>query len=124
MPRARVWASFTTASSHPYWFVDKDGDGKVDKDDKGANVRYAAFTPKLLRAAYNYQFSVKDPGAFAHNAKYILQALYDSIEDIGGDLTGLTRPVTTREIKPDSSNPGKTTVIKSPGYLPGDFILG
>jgi hypothetical protein len=46
----------------------------------------------LLRAAYNYQWVQKDPGAFAHNGKYILQVLYDSIADIGGDVTGLTRP--------------------------------
>ncbi|HEY9075360.1 MAG TPA: hypothetical protein VIO61_02365, partial [Anaerolineaceae bacterium] len=79
-------------NANPYFFVDKDGDGKVDKDDKGAAIRYNAFTPKLLKAAYNYQYSMKDPGAFAHNPKYVLQGLYDSIEDIGGDLTGLTRP--------------------------------
>jgi hypothetical protein len=79
-------------NSNPYFFADKDGDGKADKDDKGALVRYNAFTPKLLKATYNYQYSVKDPGAFSHNPKYVLQALYDSIKDIGGDVTGLTRP--------------------------------
>lgn len=79
-------------ASNPYYFVDKDGDGKPDVDDKGAAVRYNAWTPRLLKAAYNYQYSVKDPGAFAHNPKYVLQALYDSIEDLGGDLTGLVRP--------------------------------
>ncbi len=79
-------------ASHPYFFVDADGDGKADKDDKGANIRYNAFTPRLLKAAYNYQYSQKDPGAFAHNAKYVMQALYDSIVDLGGDVSGLTRP--------------------------------
>lgn len=77
---------------HPYFFVDANGDGQADKDDKGAVIRYNAFTPRLLQAAYNYQYSAKDPGAFAHNAKYVMQAMYDSIEDIGGDLAGLTRP--------------------------------
>ena len=79
-------------ASYPYFFQDKNGTGKADKDDKGALVTYASFSPRLLKATYNLQYSVKDPGAFAHNPKYILQALYDSIEDIGGDLTGLTRP--------------------------------
>jgi len=37
----------------------------------------------LLRAAYNYQYAMKDPGAFAHNGKYVIQALYDSLEDLG-----------------------------------------
>lgn len=80
------------AGANPYFFLDKDNDGKVDKDKDNKSINYNAFTPRLLRAAYNYQYAKKDPGAFAHNAKYVLQALYDSIEDIGGDLTGLTRP--------------------------------
>jgi len=86
------------AASHPYFFVDKDGDGKVDKDDKGANVRYTAFTPRLLEAAYNYQYAQKDPGGYVHNGQYILQALYDSIEDLNGklktkvDMAKLSRP--------------------------------
>jgi len=46
----------------------------------------------LLKAAYNYQYSQKDPGAFAHNGPYILQILYDSLEDIGADTSGMTRP--------------------------------
>jgi hypothetical protein len=47
---------------------------------------------KGYRAAYNYRYPVVEPGAWAHNPKYVLQILYDSIEDLGGDLTGLTRP--------------------------------
>jgi len=70
------------AATNPYWFADADGDGKVDVDDKGANVRYAAFSARLMKAAYNYQVSVKDPGAFAHGGKYVMELLYDSIEDL------------------------------------------
>jgi len=80
------------AGAYPYFFVDKDGDGQADKDDKGANIRYNAFTPRLLKAAYNYQYSVKDPGAFTHNGQYVIQALYDSIKDIGGNVSQMTRP--------------------------------
>lgn len=79
-------------ASYPYFFVDKDGDGQADKDDKGASVRYNAFTPRLLKAAYNYQYSVKDPGAFTHNGQYVIQALYDSINDLNGDVSKMTRP--------------------------------
>ncbi|MBL8055098.1 MAG: hypothetical protein JNK29_00295 [Anaerolineales bacterium] len=80
-------------NANPYWFLDKDGDGKTDKNDQGGNINYNGnWSPELLKAAYNYQYSVKDPGAFAHNPKYVLQALYDSIEALGGDLSGLTRP--------------------------------
>jgi hypothetical protein len=70
------------ASAYPYWFVDANGNGTVDADETD---RYASWTPKLLQAAYNYQYSIKDPGAFAHNPRYILQVLYDSLESIGGE---------------------------------------
>jgi hypothetical protein len=77
----------------PYFFVDKDGDGQADKNDQGANVNYNGnWTPRLLRAAYNYQYSQKDPGAFTHNGQYVIQALYDSIKDLGGDVSQMTRP--------------------------------
>ena len=65
--------------SYPYFFND-------------AEERYATWTPNLLRAAYNYQYAQKDPGGFAHNGQYILQALYDSIAAVGGDVSGMTRP--------------------------------
>jgi hypothetical protein len=77
--------------AHPYFFADADGDGKADMGERG-RVAYATWTPRLLKAAYNYQYAQKDPGAFAHNAVYTMQALYDSIDDLGGSVTGLTRP--------------------------------
>ncbi|HEY5984536.1 MAG TPA: hypothetical protein VIU38_13815 [Anaerolineales bacterium] len=80
-----------SATSYPYWFVDMDKDGKADTGDKGA-ISYNAWTPRLLKGAYNYQYSIKDPGAFTHNPKYVMQFLYDSIKDLGGNTSGLTRP--------------------------------
>ena len=79
-------------NSYPYFFVDANKDGKPDTNDKGANVGYNAWTPRLLKAAYNYQYSIKDPGAFAHNPMYVMQFLYDSTKDLGGDVSKLTRP--------------------------------
>ena len=52
--------------------------------------KYDAWTPRLLKAAYNYQTSIKDPGAFAHGGKYIIELLYDSIEDLN---TAIAEPV-------------------------------
>jgi hypothetical protein len=75
--------------SYPYFFIDTNGNGEMDD---GEADRYASWTPRLLKAAYNYQFSQKDPGAFAHNGPYILQILYDSLEDIGADVSGMSRP--------------------------------
>lgn len=58
--------------------------------------RYDAFTPNLLRAAYNYQFVTQDRGAYSHNPHYAVQVLYDSIESLGSvighDISDLTRP--------------------------------
>jgi hypothetical protein len=80
------------AEAYPYFFLDNDADGKADVNDKGAAIGYNSWTPRLLKAAYNYQYSIKDPGAFAHNFKYVVQALYDSIQDLGGSTTGMIRP--------------------------------
>jgi hypothetical protein len=66
------------AATYPY-FMSADGEA------------YANWTPRLLKAAYNYQVSIKDPGAFAHGNKYIVQLLYDSIEDLGGDVSSFVR---------------------------------
>ena len=80
------------AHNYPYFFVDMDENGEPDVDAEGARVRYNAWTPNLLKSAFNYQYWQKDPGNFAHNAKFMLQILYDSIDNVGGDVAGLTRP--------------------------------
>ena len=81
-------------SSYPYFFIDANSDGVYDEGD---TERYVTWTPALLRAAYNYQYSQKDPGAFAHNAPYVIQVLYDSLADMGGDVTAMTRPAVEAE---------------------------
>ncbi|PKO05534.1 MAG: hypothetical protein CVU41_11500 [Chloroflexi bacterium HGW-Chloroflexi-3] len=80
------------AHTYPYFFKDTNANGEVDSDEASYANGYKSWTPRLLRAAYNYQYAMKDPGAFAHNPTYILQVLFDSIKDIGGDVTGLVRP--------------------------------
>lgn len=84
-----------SAESYPYFFIDTNGNGTADPDEMNSQNAYASWTPRLLRAAYNYQWFQKDPGAFAHNGKYILQILYDSIQDVGGNVSKLTRPPVT-----------------------------
>ncbi|MBX3066350.1 MAG: hypothetical protein KF726_25450 [Anaerolineae bacterium] len=73
-----------SSTAYPYWFIDTNGNGVADPDEMNNDNRFVAWTPNLLRAAYNYQFVSKDPGQFTHNAKYIAQVLYDSIESVGG----------------------------------------
>ena len=81
---------------YPYWFLDTNGDGVADQDEANFGNRYNSWTPRLLRAVYNYTWAVKDPGAFAHNGLYMLQLLYDSLQDIGGDVSGMTRAATAQ----------------------------
>nr|MCU0508814.1 polyheme membrane-associated cytochrome C [Anaerolineae bacterium] len=81
------------AAAYPYFFEDANANGKVDEGEKA----FTKFTPRLLKAAYNFQYSQKDPGIYAHNLDYATQILYDSLEDLkaGGakvDMTGLVRP--------------------------------
>ena len=68
--------------TYPYFFNDKNDNGVVDSDEADAANGYGSFSPRLLRAAYNYQVSVKDPNAFAHGGKYVIELVYDSIEDL------------------------------------------
>jgi hypothetical protein len=72
--------------SHPYFFIDTNGNGEADDDESVRDNAYNAFSPRLLQAAYNYQVSLKDPGAFAHNAKYHIALLYDSIASLNEAL--------------------------------------
>ena len=73
-------------ASYPYFFADPNADGRADPDEASYDNRYAAWTPRLLRAAYNYQFVAKDGGAYAHNPHYTLQLLIDSLEDLAEAL--------------------------------------
>ena len=83
-------------TAYPYFFNDLNANGALDAGEASYPNRYQSWTPRLLRAAYNYQFVSKDPGAFAHNPHYSIQLLFDSLTDLGTaapvDLTGLVRP--------------------------------
>ena len=74
--------------TYPYWFIDTDASGGVcDGTEADYANQYASWTARLLKAAYNYQVAQKDPGAYAHNGKYLIQLLHDSIADVNGVLT-------------------------------------
>jgi hypothetical protein len=67
------------ASAYPYWFND---------NGNGANFgnRYKTFTARTLKATFNFQYATKDPGGFAHNGKFIIQIMHDSIQDLNAGL--------------------------------------
>lgn len=99
LPALQAYAAETVGTpiaysptSYPYFFNDTNANGAADPEEANNDNRYVTWTPRLLRAAYNYQYVQKDPGSFAHNGVYILQVLYDSLEDVGADVSALTRP--------------------------------
>ncbi|WP_235679235.1 polyheme membrane-associated cytochrome C [Aquibium microcysteis] len=80
----------------PYFFADTNADGQIGPDEAVFPNRYRSWTPRLLKAAYNYQVAAKDPGGYVHNPSYMLQLLYDSLESLAErveiDMTSLDRP--------------------------------
>jgi hypothetical protein len=99
--------------SYPYWF-NGNGIGAIRSNG------YSSFTPRLLMAAYNYQFIKKDPGGYVHNGHYILQLLYDGLADLGTkvavDVTDMVRPLVTNT----SAECGDATYPYPPGDLNQD----
>jgi hypothetical protein len=78
--------------TYPYWFNDTNANGTLDDGENAFPNAYSTWTPRLLKAAFNFNFSRKNPGASVHNPKYIIQIIFDSIEDLGGDVTKFARP--------------------------------
>jgi hypothetical protein len=76
------------AAANPYFFNLVGGvcqDGIANAPSTAAS--FGAFNAKLLKAAFNYQWTQKEPGAWAHNEYYVMQVIYDSIVDLGGTST-------------------------------------
>ncbi|MBJ3763716.1 polyheme membrane-associated cytochrome C [Maribius pontilimi] len=84
------------AERYPYFFADTDADGMADDDEAVFGNCYQSWTPRLLRAAYNYQLVGKDPGGYAHNPRYVLQLLFDSLQSLSAaielDMSAYSRP--------------------------------
>lgn len=117
------------ALAYPYFFNDKNDDGVVDPED--IDSAYSSFSPRLLRAAYNYQVSQKDPNSFAHNGKYMIELIYDSIEDLkvgtGGEMSAssMQRPEPVGLFPAGQPNPADLSRNPSrPGGRSGGANLG
>ena len=84
------------AFRYPYWVVDTNGNGVADPDEINYGNLYTSWTPRLVKAAYNFDLIVHSAGAFVHNPQYPLQLLYDTVEDLAGvvnvDMANLVRP--------------------------------
>lgn len=79
-------------ATNPFFYVDTDNDGEADVGEITSDNAYKLFDATLLKSAYNYQVSRKEPCGNIHNHKYIIQLLIDSIENLGGNVSGYTRP--------------------------------
>ncbi|MCJ7552038.1 MAG: hypothetical protein MUQ30_20395, partial [Anaerolineae bacterium] len=78
------------SGAYPYFFTDADGNGVIDEEEAVRDNGFAGWTGRLAKAAYNYQTSIKDSGAYAHGGKYIIELLFDSIADLN---VGLADPI-------------------------------
>jgi hypothetical protein len=74
--------------TYPYFFTDSNDNGVIDASEANYGNRYTRFTPRLLRACYNYQVVKKDPGGFAHGGKYLVELMYDSLGDLNSAMGG------------------------------------
>jgi predicted CXXCH cytochrome family protein len=77
---------------YPYFFKDSDGNGSCSTAEAASSNAFSAWTAALSKAAFNYQLSRTEPGAWAHNFDYMGELLYDSTADLGGDVSKLHRP--------------------------------
>jgi hypothetical protein len=84
------------SGTFPYFFNDTNADGQISPDEAIFPNRYQSWTPRLLKAAHNYQVVQKDPGGYVHNPAYMLQLLYDSMESLSErvdvKMSALRRP--------------------------------
>lgn len=88
--------SILYADQFPYWFIDTNGNREADDGEIAFPNQYGSWTPRLVKATYNYHMVVEDPGNFMHNAKYMIQIMYDTLDDLSQvttvDMSGLIRP--------------------------------
>jgi hypothetical protein len=94
----------------PYFFVDTDGDGTISEGEAIFPNRYASWTPRLLKAAYNYQVAAKDPGGYAHHPS---ERLHDPVgfrqalgapDHVLDQPRHVTRPLVEVEVLHDGGN--------------------
>lgn len=84
------------ADQFPYWFNDSNGNGEADEGEVAFPNRYGSWSPRLVKAAYNYHLVIEDPGGYMHNARYLIQLMVDGIDNLSEvvdvETAGLIRP--------------------------------
>jgi hypothetical protein len=96
--------------NYPYFFKTADPATHTSAGNPGGVNNFTAWTPRLLKAAFNLSFAVKglpagatsqanvpNASAAVHNYLYTIQLLLDSYENLtGSPIAGATRPTGTR----------------------------
>ncbi|BDG09226.1 hypothetical protein [Anaeromyxobacter paludicola] len=73
-------------ATYPYFLKHTGASGACSSAELTAAAAYKAFTPRLMRAAYNLKFASTEFGAWAHNPRYAIEILYDAITDLNAAL--------------------------------------
>lgn len=80
----------------PQWYIDTNGNGEADAGEINSDNPYESWTPRLVKATYNYHLVVESAGGFVHNPKYVIQLLYDTLDDLSAvvpvDIANFIRP--------------------------------
>jgi hypothetical protein len=108
---------------YSYWFQSTTNAGKFCDKTVDTTGYGSAFDPTMAKAAFNYFFLAKEPGAWAHNYGYTMQVLYDSIHDVDPTFSDANLPVdkscigtsTVTATSACDNGPGQTILPKSFG---------
>jgi hypothetical protein len=84
------------SNQSPQWVIDINANGVADPDEVNRDNAYPDWTPRLVKATYNYHLVLESAGAFVHNPRYGIQFLYDTLEDLASvvsvDMSNMVRP--------------------------------
>lgn len=89
--------------SYPYWFSDPNANGVFDEGEAITDNRFTTFDDRLLPAAFNFH-SAQDPCSDIHNYQYVIQTLYDSLDDLDDGQQNNSAPGTRPGAAPPAEN--------------------
>jgi predicted CXXCH cytochrome family protein len=76
------------STKRPWWYKSKSGAyAECTEEEAVSDNAFDSWTPRLLRATYNYHTARQDEAAFAHNSRYVIKLLHDSIADLNTQLS-------------------------------------
>jgi mono/diheme cytochrome c family protein len=91
--RSPACRSATDAEAHPYFFYDTNANGELEEEESTATTVIAPGHRVSCRPPTTTRPPRKDPGAYVHGGKYIIELLYDSTASLerGAERAGRHR---------------------------------